>query len=272
MPSEILSTIELTASAALVVAALSFSLATTAWRRILLAALLAVWFVIVVALGATLALDYVGTPGLGVATALPVAAICFAFFMAPPIRAALFAIPLPVLVAVNAARILGVSFILLYAAHRLPAPFALSAGWGDIFVGLTALPMAWLVARYGARVRGLTLAWNVIGLVDLIAAIGFGATSSPGPIQIFKVSPDTSLMTTLPWILIPCFLVPCYLSLHVAIFYRLSRTSPSALASGDRPASASPAPGWTSTAKPASGVQSFSPFNALYRALEHMSA
>lgn len=271
MHFEILSTIEVTASAALLVATLAFALATTPQWRILLAAALALWFAIVV-LGVRPALDRVGTPGLGAATALPVAAICFAFFMAPPIRAALFAIPLPVLVAANAARVLGVSFILLYAANRLPAPFAPSAGWGDIFVGLTALPIAWLVARYGARARGLLLAWNAIGVVDLIAAIGFGATSSPGPIQIFVVSPDSSLMTTLPWIIIPCFLVPSYLSLHVAIFYRLSRMNSSALASSDRPAPISPALGRASMASSAPGARFASAFQALYRAVAQMSA
>lgn len=223
---EIVSTIETTASAALVAATLSFTFATTSQRRALIAAVLAVWFVIVVVLGATLALDAkagVGVIGLGMATALPIMAICFAFFTVSSIRAALFAIPLPVLVAANVLRVLGVSFILLYGAHRLPAPFALSAGWGDIFVGLTALPIALLVALYGARALGPAIVWNVIGFADLVVALFLGATTSAGPIQIFTASPDTSLMVTLPWIIVPCFLVPMFLSLHVAIFYRLSR-------------------------------------------------
>jgi hypothetical protein len=272
---EILSTIGETASAALVVATLSHALATTATRRILLAALLTVWFASVVLLGATLALDYrvgIGAPGLGAATAIPVALICFAFFTAPTVRAALFAIPLPVLVAANAARVLGVLFLLLYASNQLPPPFAPAAGWGDIFVGLAAPPVAWLAWRYGARARGLVWTWNLVGLVDLIDAVGLGATSSPGPLQIFTVSPDSSLMTTLPWILIPCFLVPSFLALHVAIFYRLSGASASALASRDRPALNSPA----SVRKPIGdstlAVRSLGFLRALYRTLEHLSA
>jgi hypothetical protein len=272
---EILSTVAVTVSAALVVATLSFALATTATRRILLAALLTAWFVLVVLLGATLALDYrvgVGAPGLGAATALPVALICFAFFAAPTVRAALFAIPLPVLVAANAARVLGVLFILLYAANRLPAPFAPAAGWGDVFVGLTAPPVAWLAWRYGARTRGLVLAWNLVGLVDLVDAIGLGATSSPGPLQIFTVSPDSSLMTTLPWILIPCFLVPSFLALHIAIFYRLSGASASALVARDRQAPISPTSVRTSVADSTLGARSVGFLKALYRTLEHLFA
>jgi hypothetical protein len=275
MHFEIMSAIDLTASAALAVTILSFAFATNAWRRILIAMVLASWFVIVVALGATLTLSPgggVGTPGLGAAAGLPVVALCLAFFTAPSIRAALLAIPLPVLVAAHAPRILGVTFILLYAANRLPAPFAPSAGWGDIFVGLTALPVAWLVARYGARARSVAFAWNAIGVVDLIAALGFGATSSPGPIQIFNVSPDSSLMTTLPWILIPCLLLPIYMSLHIAIFYRLSRVSASPLASNFRPAPLSRDPAGKSMAHQTSGGASDSIFRALYRVMTQMSA
>jgi hypothetical protein len=271
---EILSTIELTASAAAVVATLSFALTTNARRRILFAAVLAAWFVVVVVLGATLALAPnagVGAAGLGAAVMAPVAAICLAFFTAPSVRAALLAIPLPMLVATHAARVLGVSFVLLYAANRLPAPFAPSAGWGDIVVGLTALPVAWLIARYGARVRGVALAWNVIGSVDLIAAMGFGATSAPGPIQIFTGPPDTALMTTLPWILIPCFLVPSYLSLHVAIFYRLSRMRP-AQASSNRGAPHVLAPVRTSLAQSGPSAQPASYLKSLYRVVATMSA
>lgn len=115
--------------------------------------------------------------------------------------------------------------MLLYAAKRLPAPFAPVAGWGDIFVGLTAGPVAWIAARDGGRARSLVFAWNVVGFLDLATAIALGATSSPGPIRMFMDPPGTPLMTTLPWIIIPCFLVPSFEALHVAIFYRLSRNA-----------------------------------------------
>jgi hypothetical protein len=271
---DIVSTIEATASAALVATTLCFALATTSQRRIRIASMLAAWFVAVVVLGATLALDAkagVGTIGLGIASALPIVAICFAFFTVPAVRAALFAIPLPALVAVNVLRVLGASFVLLYAAHRLPAPFALSAGLGDIFVGLTALPIAWLVARHGARAAGPVIAWNAIGVVDLIAALFLGATSSAGPIQIFTASPDTSLMVSLPWILIPCFLVPMFLSMHIAIFYRLSRIGFVSIASNDRSTPISLAPGPTSPhATP--DERSIGFIGRIYRMFEHLSA
>ena len=88
--------------------------------------------------------------------------------------------PLWLLVGVHTVRLLGITFVILYAANRLPAPFAPVAGWGDIFVGATALPVAWLAYRQPANSRPIIWIWNLIGLVDLIAAVGLGVISSPG--------------------------------------------------------------------------------------------
>ena len=121
-------------------------------------------------------------------------------------------------------RFLGISFVLLYAANRLPAPFAPVAGWGDIFVGATAPAVAWLVYRQAATARPILWIWNIIGLADLIAAITLGAVSSPGPIRLIFAEPDSGIMTTLPWLLIPGFLVPLLILAHIGIFVRLTKT------------------------------------------------
>jgi hypothetical protein len=223
---ETLSTIAETMGASIVVAFLSHALARTSLGRMAIAGVLAAWFVLVLAIGATGALDPergIGVPGLGLTVALPVAALAGAFFSLSPIRDAMLAIPLPFLVAVNAIRILGVTFVVLHAAGELPAPFAPSAGWGDIFVGVTALPVAWSMLRFGARARPLALLWNVIGIADLVNAVALGALSAPGPLQAFAGPPTSALMTTLPWLIIPGFLVPALMFIHIVIFYRLAK-------------------------------------------------
>jgi hypothetical protein len=260
MSLDLISTIELTAGAAIVIATLAFTLAATRRGRIKAAAALAVWFAFVVFLGATQALNVGPPPALAAAVMAPVAALCVAFFYFPSIKAAAMAMPLPVLEAVNFGRVLGLSFVLLYAAGRLPAPFAPIAGWGDIFVGLAALPVAWAMNRFGARMLTLALVWNGLGLLDLVTAIGLGATSAPGAIQIFTGPPDSGIMTTLPWILIPCFLVPSYMFFHIVIFYRLTRRGASAIAN--------PASGPDVT----SGTQAAGAFRTLYKVFAHMSA
>ena len=224
---DILSTAELTVGASIVVGFLSLAMArTTAGRAIVLVALGA-WFASVLAIGATGALSPAGggAPALGLVVILPIVALVWAYFALPSVRTAMAATPLPALIAVNAVRLLGFTFLILYAEGRLPAPFAPSAGWGDVFIGATALPVAWTVWRFGARARPLAFAWNALGVADLVIALTLGPLSAPGPLQIFAGPPDSSPMTTLPWLIIPGFLVPCLMFLHVVIFTRLlSRT------------------------------------------------
>jgi hypothetical protein len=222
---ETLSAIVLTVGASIVLAFLSHALARTALGRLTIAGVLAGWFALVLAIGATQALDPVrgfGVPALGLTVALPVAALIGVFSALPSIRDAMLAIPLPALVAVNAIRILGVIFLVLFAAGKLPAPFAPSAGWGDIFVGLTALPVAWAMLRFGPRGRPLALMWNTIGIADLVNAVALGALSAPSPLQVFVGPPTSTLMTTLPWLIIPGCLVPSLMFIHLVVFYRLA--------------------------------------------------
>jgi hypothetical protein len=144
-----------------------------------------------------------------------------AIYRLPPLRRRLDDVPLSWLIAVHAVRVLGVSFVLLHAHGRLPAPFAPVAGWGDIAVGLTALPVAWLAKHHAPGWRGVLTTWNVLGLLDLATAVTLGVLSSAGPLQLIHTPPGTGLMSTLPWLLIPGFLVPLLAATHIAIFHRL---------------------------------------------------
>ena len=234
MNTDLIGSIELTASAAIVIAALSVGFGSNAVGRIRAAAWLSGWFVLMVILAATRALHYkhgLGTPGLGVAVGLPVVILCITVACIKSLRESFHRVPLSLLVAVHIVRLLGISFIILYAAGRLPAPFAPVAGWGDIFVGATALPVAWFAYRQGPNTRPIVWIWNFIGIADLIAAVGLGATSSPGPLRFFFAEPSSAIMTTLPWLLIPGFLVPLLFTVHIGIFIRLVNARKPALTS-----------------------------------------
>jgi len=226
MNTDLIGSIELTASAAIVIAALSIGFGSNPLMRIRIVVGLGVWFIIVVILAATRALYYehgLGAPGLGLAVALPIAILCITAARVQSLREAFHRVPLWLLVGVHTVRLLGVSFIILFAAGRLPAPFAPVAGWGDIFVGATAPVVAWLAYRQTTNARGILWIWNVIGIADLIAAIGLGATSSPGPLRLIFAEPSSAIMTTLPWLLIPGFLVPLLVAVHIGIFVRLMK-------------------------------------------------
>ena len=226
MNTDLIGSIELTASAAIVIAALSIGFGSNPLTHIRIAVWLGIWFIIVVILAATRALYYehgLGAPGLGLAVALPIAVLCLIVARVQSLRENFHRVPLWLLVGVHTVRLLGVSFIIFFAAGRLPAPFAPVAGWGDIFVGATAIPVAWLVYRRTVNARAILWIWNVIGIADLIAAVGLGATSSPGPARLIFAEPSSAIMTTLPWLLIPGFLVPLLTTVHIAVFIRLMK-------------------------------------------------
>ena len=226
MNIDVIAAIELTACAAILIAALSLGFGAHTAAQIRIALFLSLWFVLVTILAATRALYYeggLGTPGLGLAVLLPIV-ILLIIGRVESLRRALEQVPLWLLIAVHSIRLLGISFLVLYAVGRLPAPFAPVAGWGDIIVALTAPAVAWMVYRKKPNARPVLWIWNVIGLLDLIAAVGLGATSSPGPIRLIFAEPSSAIMTTLPWLLVPGFLVPLLVTTHLGIFVRLART------------------------------------------------
>jgi len=220
MTFDLLSTIVLTASSTVVVATFVALFGSSLTSRITIGAGMALWFIAVLGLGAP---GNIGTPLLGAAVLIPIAVLSVIGFGSSVGRGRLQSAPLPALIALNVTRLLGVLFVLLYAAKRLPAPFAPVAGWGDIAAGAAALPIAFLVARQPDTARRAVLFWNSFGLADLVTAVTLGALSAPGPSRVFFDDPGSALMSSVPWILIPCFLVPSLSFVHLVIFYQTLR-------------------------------------------------
>jgi hypothetical protein len=222
---DLVAPLELAVSATVIVATLAWIFGRRLRDRAVIVAGFGVWFVAVVAAGATglLQPDRLGVPALGANIVASIAVMLALTLGTRTGRERLLAAPVPALVAMHVVRLLGVSFLVLEAQGRLSAPFAPSAGWGDIATALLALPVAWLVARGVRRARLALIGWNVLGTLDLVVAVGLGATSAPGPLRHFFGVPGTEIMTTLPWMLVPCFVVPTLLATHFALFWRLWR-------------------------------------------------
>jgi len=166
-------------------------------------------------------------PMVGVMLVLPLIAIGALAWLSASAREALLALPAPLLIGLNSLRILPGGFLVLLAVQgRLSGPFPQDAGWGDIVVGVAALPLMIAVARSFSQNRVVLLAWNILGTLDLVMAITLGVTSAPGsPLQIFGESIGSTAMGSLPWSNIPTLLVPFYLITHGVIFARLARTN-----------------------------------------------
>jgi hypothetical protein len=139
------------------------------------------------------------------------------------VREALLALPVTLLVGLNTIRIIGGLMVLLALQGRLSGPFPELAGWGDVIVGLTAIPLTVATARNLSGNREAVLAWNIFGTLDLVTAVSLGVASAPGsPIQIFGGTIGSTAMWSLPWSSIPTLLVPFYLITHGIIFAKLA--------------------------------------------------
>jgi hypothetical protein len=125
-----------------------------------------------------------------------------------PFRQFLLSLNPRTLVIVQAWRIVGFTFLVLYSYGILPGGFALPAGLGDIAIGATA-PLVALKLTNPSN-RKSFIFWQLLGIADLVTAVGSGVTAQ-------LVNPHgaaASAMTVLPMSLIPTFAVPLYMILH----------------------------------------------------------
>jgi hypothetical protein len=130
------------------------------------------------------------------------------------------------LIRLNVWRLEGALFLALMFTGQVPALWAIPAGVGDVLIGASAF---WVAARLdapGGRRRGVI--FNLLGLLDLIVAIGLGITTNPGPIQIFHTTPSAELLTRFPLALVPGFLVPLAFMVHFVSLWQLKRYAPRA--------------------------------------------
>ena len=116
-------------------------------------------------------------------------------------------------------RVVGVTFLVVMALGELPAVFALPAGIGDMAIGVEAV----FVARNLRRgLVGRRAVWfNILGLADLVVALGIGFAAAPATVRLLVVSPSTEAISLLPLALIPATVVPLASALHLLSLRRL---------------------------------------------------
>ena len=75
-----------------------------------------------------------------------------------------------IITAVQVMRLAGIQLFIEGQAGEFPSYFAYPFGIGDLFVGLLALPVANSLRTGGIRKYALAVAWNSVGLADLLFA------------------------------------------------------------------------------------------------------
>jgi len=178
---------------------------------------LGAWFVlttILAAVGAYRPALSVVVPPVGLALLVTLVGTGLALMLFPGLRRVLdHPVAQQGVMALQTWRIEGAAFLILMLLGQLPPLFALPAGIGDLFVGMTAPFMARKLHRPG--MHRLAIAWNLFGLLDLAVAVGLGVTTNPGATQLFFTLPTSEAMTAFPTAIIPTFLMPLSILLHL---------------------------------------------------------
>src|SRR6266481_4402785 len=140
------------------------------------------------------------------------------------IAAAIDAAPASWLIGLQVYRVVGANFLVLWAyGGAISGVFALPAGVGDVLTGLLALPAALYLASGAPHGRTVAIAWNFLGIADLISAVSLGAMTSPGPLQLMAFDQPNLLTSAYPTVMTPAFVVPLSLILHSVSLWQLRR-------------------------------------------------
>jgi hypothetical protein len=145
----------------------------------------------------------------GIAALTPIVIFLLWFASSAGLRKFVLSIDPRTLTAMQSWRIAGFVFLVLAAFGLLPAMFAEPAGWGDMFIGATALLAARKLANPGHRTG--FIAWQLLGVADLVTAVATGTLAG----LLYPHGIPTSAMTVLPMSMIPAFAVPLFLIFHI---------------------------------------------------------
>ena len=182
-----------------------------AYSRLIL--ILLAWAAAAAALAASGVLAHTAVAVVPAGVFLATALVLVAAARVPWLRRTLDALNLTTLLGIHVTRFVGATFLWEAAHGRLPQVFANRAGWGDIAAAAGALLfLLWPRARAST---GLLLLWTVVGVVDLLVAVG-----TAGWLAVTG-GPSMATMLQLPFALVPLFGVPVLLVAHAEIFRRI---------------------------------------------------
>lgn len=132
-------------------------------------------------------------------------------------------IPAHWLIAAQVYRLMGHSFLTFFMIGILPGIFAIPTGLGDVFIGITAPFIAYLVYKKGTAMQQFALAWNYLGIADLVMAITLGIVTYSWLYQIGPTEVSSNPIAEFPLIIIPVFAVPLSILLHLFTIRNLKR-------------------------------------------------
>lgn len=193
--------------------------------KVALAVVLAVWFALAAAAGATGILstgpDTLARPVL-VSVVVPIAVFLALFAGSHRFRSFILTRDIRVATMLQLWRVIGFAFLPLYAYGVLPGLFAWPAGLGDVAIGLSAPFVVLALTRDPAfaHSRGFVV-WNLLGLLDFVVAAGTATLASGAIPGLVAGSVTSAAMEVWPLSLFPSFIVPLFVILHLTVLFRV---------------------------------------------------
>jgi hypothetical protein len=158
----------------------------------------------------------------GTLMTLPLTVFAIGWYRSPTFRGFLQAIPLPTLIGTQAYRLAGVVFLWMYAEGLMPPEIGIVTGCADAFIGITAIPLAWAVAKHIGGVRWLAIGWNLFGIADFLISVSMVSLSFIG---VLALQPAPVRIGLHPLALISLFQLPLSIAIHLLALRRLMSPS-----------------------------------------------
>jgi hypothetical protein len=158
----------------------------------------------------------------GTLMTLPLTVFAIGWYRSPTFRGFLQAIPLPTLIGTQAYRLAGVVFLWMYAEGLMPPEIGIVTGCADAFIGITAIPLAWAVAKHIGGVRWLAIGWNLFGIADFLISVSMVSLSFIG---VLALQPAPVRIGLHPLALISLFQLPLSIVIHLLALRRLMSPS-----------------------------------------------
>ncbi len=173
-----------------------------------------IWFALALIVGASGILESLLEPRIQAILFGLTALVLLSYWRVRSFKGWVDSLPIKTIIAAHLSRFVGFYFLFLYGRCELPYQFAVIGGWGDIIVATLAILVLFLPTS-GSRGRIIVLAWNTIGLADILfVVITAGRLALTEPQSMIA-------LTHLPMSLLPLFLVPIIIATHIIIFARL---------------------------------------------------
>ncbi|OQP58297.1 hypothetical protein A3860_08240 [Niastella vici] len=108
-----------------------------------------------------------------------------------------------------------VALWMLVRNGALPVQMSFEGRNFDVLSGLLAIPVGYYCFVKKSWPPVIVLLYNIAGLALLLNIVTISSLSLPTPLRAFHNQPDSSLVTTFPFIYLPGVLVPLAYTLHI---------------------------------------------------------